>query len=328
LAQLVVKEGSVGKHASASKRKRSRSQSDVGSLNAATTSRANLLVGLVGGNPATIDPLNSGRGRTLSLSLLTCLCEESPSAVVTSLLPALMSLAGTLQTDGADQRVDTKGLGDALVAIVPAYCALARSANLSLFSLLENFVGRIIVPHGSSENEKWRCNMLDHLVDALKLLPTKESSSEAVASLAACVMALQAFNIQKPKTTSSNDTDSEMSDDAEHNPETRLDLRVLANTTRGIKIQVSLSLLQYAEKLMSYICGLSSFSGKNSSRGNMAVDVSEVAALALIGSGKGKEDGAYSTLSEAQQRSNSDSDSDGDDSMGEGESESEPSDSE
>jgi len=308
---LAINDGR-SKHGSAVKRKRTRSHSDAGS-DPKMASQANLLVGLVGGNTSVIHPLNSGRGRALSLSLLTCLCEESPSAVVTSLLPALMSLAGASPTTShgdtktPERKVDMKSLADALVAIVPAYCTHAPLANLSLFSLLESFVGKIIVPNCET-NEKWRATLLDHLVDSLKLLPTKNSSSDAIASLAACVMALQAFNIQKPK-TATHDADSDMSDTTDHNSETRLDVRVLANTTSGVKIAVSLSLLQYAEKLMSYICGLSAFSAGESSFGNMKVGMSEVAALALRGGSTGEERStpssvaAYSELSEAQQRS-------------------------
>jgi len=298
LSQPFDRDGS--KHGSA-KKKRSRSHSDVGSPKS-LASQADLLVGLVGGNASSIQQLNSGRGRALSLSLLTCLCEESPPAVVTSLLPALMSLAGASSSGDKipNKEVDLKAIGDALVAVVPAYCTHAASANLSLFSLLESFIGRIIVP--GSENEKSRYTLLDHLVNSLKLLPTKDSSSDAIASLAACVMALQAFNVQKP--TEASDDDSEMSD-ADHDSQTRLDVRVLDNTTSAVKIAVSLSLLQYAEKLMSYICGLSTFSAGETSGGKMKVDISEVAALALRGS-NGEENipsVAYSKLSEPQQRS-------------------------
>ncbi|KAL7543016.1 hypothetical protein ACHAXR_012507 [Thalassiosira sp. AJA248-18] len=280
-----------GSKLSASKRRRSRSHSDVGTQKS-LASQADLLVGLVGGSTSEIHSLNSGRGRALSLSLLTCLCEESPSAVVTSLLPALMSLVGAA--------TDQKALGDALVAIVPAYCTHAPSANLSLFSLIESFVGRIIVP--SSENEKMRYSLLDHLVGALKLLPTKESSSDAIASLAACVMALQASNLQKP--TVATDADSEMSD-VDQESQTRLDIRVLASTTSGIKIAVALSLLQYAEKLMSYICGLSEVSSGESSIGTMKMSISELTTLTLRGSNVEQSitSATFSELSEAQQRS-------------------------
>ena len=285
-----------------SKRKRSRSHSDVGSPKVLST-QADLLVGLVGGNASAIHPLNSGRGRALSLALLKCLCEESPSAVVTSLLPALMGLAGETSSgdETLDKPVDMQALGDALVAIVPAYCTHASSANLSLFSLLESFVGRIIVS-GSESNKKSRYILLDHLVDALKELPTKESSSDAISSLAACVMALQAFNIvQEPVVTS--DTDSYiMSDTGEDDSDnTRLDNRVLANTSSAIKIAVSLSLLQYAQTLMSYVCDLSALSEDESSTGNMKVSTAQVAGLAT--SGKGNTPPAYSKLTKEQKRS-------------------------
>lgn len=287
-----------GKHGSARK-KRSRPLSDVGSPKA-LASQAELLVGLVGGNASATQQLNSGRGRALSLSLLTCLCEESPAAVVTSLLPALMSLAGASPSGDtiASKEIDMKAIEDALIAIVPAYCMYAESANLSLFSLLESFIRRIIFP--GSQNEKSTYAMLDHLANSLKRLPTKESSSDATASLAACVMALQAFNIQKP--TVASDTDSEIME-TDHESQTRLHVRVLDNMTSGVRISVSVSLLQYAEKLMSYICGLSTLSAPSGS--TMKVDIAEVATLALRGSNGEERDpfAAFSELSEAEQRS-------------------------
>ena len=285
------------KNKKSSKRKRSQSHSDVGNSPKALASQANLLVGLLGGNTSEVHSLSSGRGKVLSLSLLTCLCEKSPSTVVTSLLPALMSLAGASST--TSHLADTKSLGDAIVAIVPAYCTHAASANLSLFDLLESFLGRMVVP-GSDKHDKWRYALLDHLVDALKLLPTRDSSSNAIASLAACVMAILAS-----KTTAS-DTDYGMSDRSDRKSELRLDLRILANTSSGIKIAVALSLVQYAKKLMSYICeGLSAFPAGEAS--SMRVSASEVAALAVLGNREQTITpsfiGAFSKLSGEQQRS-------------------------
>ena len=280
------------------KRKRSRSHSDVGVSSKTLSSQADLLVGLVGGNTSVINPLDSGRGRALSLSLLTCLCEESPSSVVSSLLPALMGLASG---DEDNQNVDMNALGDALVAIVPAYCTHASSANLSLFSLLESFVGKVIV------SDESRYVLLDHLVDALKMLPTRESSSDAIASLSACVMAFQAFNIvQEPN---NEDDDSEMEDD-ENDSMSRLDNRVLSNTSSAVKIAVSLSLLQYAQKLMSYVCDISSMSEEDESPSSdeMKVNMSQIVTLALKGSNDDGEGGSahpvtYSELTETQKRS-------------------------
>ena len=288
-----------GKHSS--KKKRSRSHSDAGS-HKSLASEANLLVGLVGGNASTYYPLNSGRGRALSLSLLTCLCEESPSAVVNSLLPALMNLSEASPREDATsgKKVDLKALGEAVVAIVPAYCKHAPAANLSLFNLLEALVGKIFA--SDNEHEKSRYILLDNLVAALKLLPMQGSSNDAIASLAACVMAMQAFNLQKP--TVANDAKSE-SLDTDQNSHGRLDVRVLSNLKSGIKIGISLALLQYAESLMAYICGLSDITAEEPTSDKMKVRVSEVAALALRGANVEAciQVAAYSQLSKAQQRS-------------------------
>lgn len=290
---------STGKHDQPSKRKRGRprSHSDVGSRTA-VAAQAELLVGLTGGNASAILPLESGRGSALSMALLTRLCEQSPSAV----LPALMNLVGASPSEedkgSNEDGLDTKVLGDVLLAIIPH----AHLAGLSLFNLLESFVGRIVVLDRSGGNKKLMCELIDRLVDALTSLPTKEGSSDAVASLAACVMALQAFGLQKPRTTTSSDDGSE----------TRLEFRVLANTTNAIKIAVALSMLGYAEGLLSYICGILSFTTREKSVcGKTKVNLSDVVALALRGSNDGKGNNAnaspfpaaYSSLPEVQRRS-------------------------
>ncbi|KAL7552811.1 hypothetical protein ACHAWF_016065 [Thalassiosira exigua] len=244
-----------GSNHSSPRRKRSRSHSDVGGSNT-MASQADLLVGLLGGNQSVLIPLHSGRGRALSLSLLTCLCEESPSMVVPSLLPALMNLAE-----------DVNALGDALAAIVPSYCKHAPAANLSITNLLESFLGRIV---SVADNETSKFHLLDCMVDALKSLPTKEMSSDAIASLAACSMALQA--------RTGDEGDEKMSNSDVDSP-TRLDLRVLARTTTAAKIAVSRSLLQYAEDLLSYVYGVSALPADS----KMRTSTLEVASLALRG---------------------------------------------
>ena len=284
-----------------SKRKRSRSHSDVGN-HRALASEANLLVGLVGGDTSTYHPINSGRGIALSLSLLTLLCEESPSAVVTSLLPTLMNLSEASPRGEvmSVKKVDLKALGDAIIAVVPAYCKHAPLANLSLFNLLETLIGKIIVP--GREHKKSTYILLDKLVTALKLLP-QASSSDAIASFAACVMALQAFNLHIP--TSANDAEPELLD-TEEGSHGRLDSRVLSNLKSGIKIGISLSLLQYAVSLMAYISGDSIFSAEEPPSDKLKVTISEVTVLALRGGASadaGIQIAAYSQLTKAQQRS-------------------------
>lgn len=274
------------------RKKRSRSHSDVGSTKSLAT-QANVLVGIVGGNPSTINPLNSGRGRSLALSLLTCLCEESPSTVSSSLLPALMSIAGTSNDNGDQARdtVDSRVLADALAAIIPAYCANAQSTDLSLFKLIESFVGKVIVPENG--NGKLRTHLIDPFVNALKLLPAREDSIDAIASLAASVLALQAFDLNNEMET----TDEEDANSA------KLNCHVLATSPSGIKIPASLLLLKYAEQLMSVICGASSFSADDSSS-NLKASMSEVAALALRGSKVGEDiPSSYLECNESQQRS-------------------------
>eukprot|EP00956_Cyclotella_meneghiniana_P003062 scaffold3744_cov63-Cyclotella_meneghiniana.AAC.3 len=207
-------------------RKRSRSHSDAGN-SSEITSQAKLLVGLVGGDTTSTEPLHSDRGKGLSLSLLTILCEESPSTVVTSLLPALSSLEG-------------HAVGDALSAIVPAFCNHAQSAGLSLFDLLDTFVTKIVADIPGNKT------LIDQFASALMTLPGNEAG-ESLASFITSVIALEGFNLQLPSTS---DIDTLVD---QRNPKSNI-LHVIAHANSVMKVSVALSLLQYAENLMAFIC--------------------------------------------------------------------------
>lgn len=267
LSALSHKHGSSG-------RKRSRSHSDVRSPSGLAF-QAKILVGLVGGDLSSINPLHSARGKALSLSLLTCLCKESPSTVVTSLLPALASLDGP-------------AVGDALSAIVPAFCSHAQFADLSLFDLLETFVAKLVTEGGKKRHSS---TLLDQFANALIALPGKDGT-DAVAAFITSVIALEAFNLQQ---LSSND------DDSARGPTEELEksniLHVIANASSVMKVSVALSLLQYAEILMSVICGDSSSSDE------VGADKMKVVELALFGPRGEKENLLYSDYSKAQKRS-------------------------
>ncbi|KAL7520123.1 hypothetical protein ACHAWX_004867 [Stephanocyclus meneghinianus] len=258
-------------------KKRSQSRSDAGGP-AELSSQAKILVGLVGGDLNSISPLYSVRGRALSMSLLTCLCEESPSTVVTSLLPALSSLDG-------------HAIGDALSAIVPAFCNHAQSADLTLFDLLETFVAKIVV--GTDENKKRTSSLLDQFADALLTLPGKEAT-ESLASFITSVIAVEAFDLQKPPPN--NDTDSPMHSTDVGNTGSNI-LRVIANASSVMKVSVALSLLQYAEKMMSVICDVGNSSVK------VGTDQTRIIALAIFGPGGEKRSLSYSQYSKPQKRS-------------------------
>ena len=221
LSELSKKQKSSG-------RKRSRSHSDVGK-SSEFESQAKLLVGLVGGDISSIDPLHSARGKALSLSLLTCLCEESPSTVVNSLLPALSSLEG-------------HAVGDALSAIVPAFCSHAVAAGLSFFDLLDVFVAKVAPDIVGNKI------LIGQFANALMVLPESDAS-ESMASFITSVIAVEAFNLQTLPESNQNNV-SPLPDDSRSSI-----FHVIANYPSVMKVSIALSLLQYAESLMSFICG-------------------------------------------------------------------------
>ncbi|KAL3799942.1 hypothetical protein HJC23_007415 [Cyclotella cryptica] len=255
-------------------KKRIQPHSNAGSP-AELSSQAKILVGLVGGDLSSINPLYSPRGRALSMSLLSCLCEESPSTVVTSFLPALSSLDG-------------HAVGDALSAIVPAFCKHAQSAGLTLFDLLETFVAKIVM--GPAENKK----QLDQFADALLTLPGK-TATESLASFITSVIAFQAFNLQRP--SPSNETDSPMHSTNGGSTKTNI-LHVIANASSVVKVSVALSLIQYAEKFMSFICD-----DENNRSVEVGAGQMRLMALAIFGPGGEKRCLPYSEFTKPQKRS-------------------------
>ena len=250
-----------------SSKKRSRSNSDARNPTE-VASQAKLLVGLVGGDLISVIPLHSARGKTISLSLLTCLCEESPSTVVTSLLPALSSLEG-------------HAVGDALSVIVPAFCSHAKSAGLSLFDLFNTLVANI------ATNIPRNKILIDQFANALMSLPGKEAA-ESVAAFITCMIALEAFNVQ----TSSTEEDNVDNVTSPANAKSNI-LQVIANVNSVMKVSIALSLLQYAENMMSFICDSSQMKDDKSSR---------IIELALLGNGKGNIK-VYANCSGSQKRS-------------------------
>jgi hypothetical protein len=242
-------------------RKRSRSHSDVGCPDQ-IASQAQLLVDLVGGNN-TIISLHSARGKSLSLSLLTCLCEESPSTVVTSLLPAL----------------ERHAVGDALSAIVPAFCSHAHSAGLSLFDLLDVFVPKIVTDIPGNKS------MVDQFVNALMTLPGNEAS-ESMSAFITFVIALESFNLQ---------FQSRDDNDSSHKEYSKSDiLFVITNLSSVSRVSIALSLLQYAENLMAFICDSSL---------DMDVNKMRIIHLAVKGSGGDQSSISYNEFTRPQKRS-------------------------
>ncbi|KAL7469679.1 hypothetical protein ACHAXS_009933 [Conticribra weissflogii] len=307
-AQLAKNASEEESQQSSRSSRRSRSSSGAGISDQTVSLHAGALVGLLGGKVSSIRPLSSGRGRALSLGLLTRLCEQSPSAVVSSLLPALMSLAETsfsTESDESEKKSSMAAIGEALSAIVPAYCIHAHSANLSLFALLKEFVGKIVTK--VSRCKKTSSSLFDRFVEALRQLPTKQDSNDATASFVACIMAIESYNIQLPRTDDDGD-DLIMSgsDSTLTKNQANQSIRLLTNSPTPMRIAVSLSLLQYAEELMSSICGQSDVSVEPHSVGKLKVDISQVASLALVGPNNNEERKqltSYSEYTDAQKRS-------------------------
>lgn len=64
-----------------------------------------------------------------------------------------------------------KDIGDALLAVIPAYFLSSHTMDLSLFNLIKSFNGKTAAPNNEKDNSRQR--LFDHFVGALKLLPSK-----------------------------------------------------------------------------------------------------------------------------------------------------------
>lgn len=148
------------------------------------SSHSSLLVALLGEGDKDVIPLVSSRSKSLCLQLLTRLCELSPTAVIESLVPALIS---SISFDGGNANASK----DAMMAIVPAYCKHAASAGYSLLNLLSAFLQKC----NEVDHMQWETKMqlYTHLNDALLHCSGKEDEGSVAATVVTIFIANQAF---------------------------------------------------------------------------------------------------------------------------------------
>jgi len=196
------------------------------------SSHSKLLVSLLGSDDADLKPLASSKSKSLCLQLLTHLCAISPSCVVDSLVPALIN---TISGEAANSNV-TKG---ALMAIVPAYCAHAQGAGLSLLNLLKAFISKIKKGDGASWHT--RLELCICLNEALMSCQDINIVGNAVATLVTVYLASEAS--------------ADQHDDMIDSEETPISFvaHLLAQVDGEVQISSSLQILQYVGKVMPYL---------------------------------------------------------------------------
>jgi len=145
---------------------------------------SSLLVTLLGEGDKCIKPLVSSKSKSLCLQLLTNLCALSPTAVIDSLVPALIS---SISFDGGNTNVSK----DAMMAIVPAYCKHAASEGFSLLNLLSAFLQKC----NEVDQMPWETKMqlFSHLNDALLHCSGEENKGTVVATVVTIFIANEAF---------------------------------------------------------------------------------------------------------------------------------------
>ena len=161
----------------------------------AVSSKAKLLVSLVGGGEKSIRPLLASKSKSNALRLITYLCSNSPTTVVGSLVPALISTISVEQKETKSNTVE-----DALMAIVPAFCKYASTAGLSLTDLLREFI------EGSGNSGEISTHqtlkLFSHLADALISFSGSSKAGIALATVSVVFLSLES---QPSKSTKHDD---------------------------------------------------------------------------------------------------------------------------
>ena len=205
-----------GRRRSKSNEDNANSSSDIHKL----ADHAHIIVTLVGGkndnHSNDTKPSLSGTAKTAALALLTHLCALAPTAIVGSLLPALMNVissANTQEFTTPDMKDDnlTSNVGDALMAVIPAYCTHAKKAGMTITDLIRSFIVRC----DADDEFSWlsRLNLFKYLVDALLVVPNENDLGNSVASAICLTTANEAFRTSKGS-LSTNQTEMEI----EENP--------------------------------------------------------------------------------------------------------------
>jgi len=236
------------------------------------SSYAALLVALMGGagddgSGLGYKSLLSGRSKATALALLTRLCAQAPSAVVSSLIPAMIQVISstTSRPSGAlsnDERgsFEERAAGNALSAVIPAYCSHAQAVGSSFASLLKTFCHAC-----TSQSCKIRERKLvlhSYFMNALLTVPSDDDHGDAIASYITLCMAadVHSGSSQPPQAN-----EAETSDDSDFVDFFTL---VLQNAPVSDQMASSLRILRYAGELMEVIGGKSTNTQTNEDAGS------------------------------------------------------------
>ncbi len=194
------------------------------------SAHSKLLVSLLGNEGGSLKPLVSSKSKSLCLKLLTHLCAVSPTSVVDSLVPAMINaISGDV--------VNTNITKDALMAVVPAFCKHAHSADFTLLDLLNAFIDRFKEAHDVSWDVK--LDLYICLNQALMSSQDADSVGEVVSTVISVYLASEA-----PGDKGSMDVDQD---------QTPLSFAtsLLTLVNGEIQIETSLEILQYVGKLLA-----------------------------------------------------------------------------
>mmetsp|Transcript_2575 Transcript_2575/g.5440 ORF Transcript_2575/g.5440 Transcript_2575/m.5440 type:complete len:2560 (+) Transcript_2575:317-7996(+) len=265
-------------------RARSRSQSDAAAEK--FTEQATLLVALIGGKGSKIGkeamrPIHSGRGKTLVLSLLTTLCSQAPGSVVGSLIPAL----GHILAPSSNDKISASA-GQALRAIVPAYCQHATSSGLSYVDLIDAFIDSCHYIERSRSSSHQLAELCTLFADALVSVPMTKGHGEAVASFVGALVASDAFRSAHLSTSNNEDMDVEQADDETMEEDDSRDLvslsvNVLGRSSTNDQVVASLHIVQYVSRLIEKLSDTKDSSVPSSIEASASTDAASALSYAI-----------------------------------------------
>eukprot|EP00560_Eucampia_antarctica_P010144 CAMPEP_0197829054 /NCGR_PEP_ID=MMETSP1437-20131217/5528_1 /TAXON_ID=49252 ORGANISM="Eucampia antarctica, Strain CCMP1452" /NCGR_SAMPLE_ID=MMETSP1437 /ASSEMBLY_ACC=CAM_ASM_001096 /LENGTH=2516 /DNA_ID=CAMNT_0043430531 /DNA_START=271 /DNA_END=7821 /DNA_ORIENTATION=+ len=253
----VTDEKTVSPHRKGSRLSKSKRKSIASSSSAEKIAeQAHLIVTLLGGQEDShgnkIKTSLSKTAKTSALALLTHLCSLAPTAVVSSLLPAVMNVISSSCALGqmksnTKRELLTNTVGDALMAIVPAYCTHAQKAGMSIAELLGSFIMKCDIGDDISWNS--RLDLYRYLVDALLVVPSEENAGKAIASVICLTMADEAFHFSG---NSSSKSPTIFESESEENP-IEFAFQLNLRTTATNQISAAIEILGLVSEVMSML---------------------------------------------------------------------------
>eukprot|EP00980_Cylindrotheca_fusiformis_P025237 scaffold13311_cov161-Cylindrotheca_fusiformis.AAC.3 len=220
-----------------------------------------LLISLLAGDSSNLRGIRTIRGKRTTLSLLTSLCSQYPSAVADKLIPAMeATLSNSQSLKEAGVLVECIGL------IVPTYLNHATSADMSPLLLFTSFINAT----ATKGDEQARIKQYQGFIGALPSVSKSRGSSCLVGDFASACLAAELYLSDREGKTSIGSTVL-----------TIVSTQLLQNSSIHTKISAAWSMLGYGKEIILNLLGESLETNDRSS-----ISVGDLLSLVSVGPSK------------------------------------------